>query len=267
MSSLCFRSLTISIDGIELLAIWSTIEQGLGITAGSLATLRPLLRSWLRHYRHKKSGKSRSRRRWLFGYGSSTGQTSGSEGFTPHESSMSKTMVVTSFSKNGSIPSTFASPLTTVEAPDFLDITNTGSNETLDLPNQAYVQYNTTPKLQKDVRWCDYTPPRDEPFLFSIFDETRAPLTEEPVMFTPQARTMSMGRIHGQPRTVATVGRSRSHQSSKAPIAHPGAVTSSSDRLEERRNSSRATWWPLPRSSVAEADDSEAVETRRQKPR
>ena len=30
-----------------MIAIWSNIEAGLGITAGSLATLRPLLRVWL----------------------------------------------------------------------------------------------------------------------------------------------------------------------------------------------------------------------------
>lgn len=33
---------------VQLLAIWSTVEQGLGITAGCLATLRPLFRSFLR---------------------------------------------------------------------------------------------------------------------------------------------------------------------------------------------------------------------------
>lgn len=34
-------------DATVEIAIWSNIETGLGITAGSLATLRPLLRHWL----------------------------------------------------------------------------------------------------------------------------------------------------------------------------------------------------------------------------
>jgi hypothetical protein len=34
-------------DATVEIAIWSNIEAGLGITAGSLATLRPLLRHWL----------------------------------------------------------------------------------------------------------------------------------------------------------------------------------------------------------------------------
>lgn len=36
-----------SIDATVQIAIWSNIEVGLGITAGSLATLRPLLRHWI----------------------------------------------------------------------------------------------------------------------------------------------------------------------------------------------------------------------------
>jgi hypothetical protein len=58
-------------------AIWSTVEPGIGITAGSIATLRPLIRDWLwrvglastprngrsRTYYPSDSGQKRARRR------------------------------------------------------------------------------------------------------------------------------------------------------------------------------------------------------------
>lgn len=40
------RMLTIPKDSTVQIAYWSNLEIGLGITAGSLATLRPLLRHW-----------------------------------------------------------------------------------------------------------------------------------------------------------------------------------------------------------------------------
>src|ERR1700709_21404 len=39
----------------EYITIWSTIEQGMGITAASISTLRPLLKSSVKRYRYYRS--------------------------------------------------------------------------------------------------------------------------------------------------------------------------------------------------------------------
>jgi hypothetical protein len=132
---------------IELLAIWTAIEPGMGITATSLATLRPLLRAFLQRPRDEKAGKS-TRLRWPFAHFPSWRKPDDSITNSPTPSSGNTQTTGTKLGRTKATVRRFK-PLNTFEAPDFLDITNT-SNEHLPL-ERGYMQYNATPKLAHDV--------------------------------------------------------------------------------------------------------------------
>jgi hypothetical protein len=202
---------------IEILAIWSAIEPGMGITAASLATLRPLLRAVIRNLRDRKAGKPVSRLRWLFAYGSSSSQNTWSK--TSRKQTTTKTAGTRSDMTQTTTFNSFK-PLNTKDAPDFIDITNSDSTE--NLPQEdAYVQYNPTPSLQRDARSEEYV---EEDAITSPFDDLKKPATPATAGFTGHEK---MGDV-----------------------AWPWQGLTDEERQQARRSVQRATWWPLPRTSI-----------------
>jgi hypothetical protein len=143
---------------IGTLLVWSAIEPGMGISAASLSTLRPLLRAFIRTFKSERSEGSNSRpiswlsraprgRIFAFSTGSRRTEESGSYLGTI------ETIQARMATKKSSVAKTKDlnfQPLDTSEAPDFLDVTINGSNPDL-LSARGFVRYNATPRLPSDV--------------------------------------------------------------------------------------------------------------------
>jgi len=119
-------------SSIELIAIWSSLEPGLGITAASLAAMRPLLRAFLRHLKERKAAQPTRSMRWLFTrFVSSSRRTESTD-------NIYATTVDIKMNESKSATSRSFKPLNTAEAPDFLEITNSDDNYTHYDPDSSF---------------------------------------------------------------------------------------------------------------------------------
>jgi hypothetical protein len=135
-----------------MVVIWSTVEPAMGIIAASLGTMRPILRAFVHHLRERKSDAPASRLGWLFGRGASTEKRSG---YVSNSHQMDETQTHTTIvGLPGSQLATARSfePLNTVEAPDFLDITNASCDSDEESPRaRGFIRYNATPALPPNL--------------------------------------------------------------------------------------------------------------------
>jgi hypothetical protein len=123
-------------DEIEKLAIWSTVEPGMGITAASLATLRPLIRTVKSQVKSKPMFQQLKPKSWSL-YGSSSGKNT-----TINSKSIATSSGKTDKSKNESQLQSYYSG--THETP--------GMNSLYDFDEiydslRRYDRFNTTPRL------------------------------------------------------------------------------------------------------------------------
>src|ERR1700753_1491695 len=119
----------------------------MGITAASLATLRPLLRNFVRHIKRRQApGHINSGFRWLFSYGSASQGNTLSDVSALHHQETEK-FTPQKYTSHVMIESN--NPLDTRNAPDFLNITESNSHESLE-KNPGYMTYHATPKLPRN---------------------------------------------------------------------------------------------------------------------
>ena len=200
------------------------IEAGMGVTAGSLATLRPLLRNVLSGFRASRASSSASSRTRFWPFNSSKSQSKAT--------SSDKTQVSDSYSGTKKSNITDASqrtlgPLNTIDAPDFLDITTTAENPSLEslvnLDRASYVKYNPTPTLANDMT-------REHEKRIEM-DQLVGNIPEKPAAVLPPKQKVEEEDGWFGPR-------------------------GNRDAEERWRNiEQKATWWPLPGTSVVTNHD------------
>jgi hypothetical protein len=133
---------------IEVLVIWSGVEPAMGISAASLATLRPLLRIWSQKMKEWRAAKPNSKLRRVFAPRISTNQKS----YDSSKSAESQPIEMPPISSTRpSASGRSFEPLNTWEAPDFLEThdPNSSDEEHAGIP-RGYIQFNATPRLAPD---------------------------------------------------------------------------------------------------------------------
>jgi hypothetical protein len=205
---------------IELLAIWSAIEPGMGMSAASLATLRPLLQSWMQHANKRRHSKN-----------TSSNYTTSPNTATPRETNIESTMNQTYDAKP---QINVNNSLNIVDAADFFDKLNSGSTDSLSR-NMQYVHYNPTPKLEKDMHWNDASY-KETPVIASLLNDVQELTLLERTALPYQDTT---------------------HETHTRVSVDPELTE---ERQRVGSNIHRATWWPLPWYYIASESESADVE-------
>jgi hypothetical protein len=143
---------------MQMVGIWSVIEEGSGITLACLATLRPLLTSFVQRYKYPGSDDmaTSSRRHWIFGMGSSKTNT------MLRFSKQSRPKKRTSSSIDDSIERYTDNQLNSLDLPHSFNM-----SQPLPPPNKTY--------RPRETIWSELAPSplEEKTAYYSISDETQ----------------------------------------------------------------------------------------------
>jgi hypothetical protein len=205
------------VGNLEFLALWTTIEGGMGITAASLATLRPLLRSILGQ---NQAGSFRNVKFWS--RDRSLNDTIDTVNSMSDMSRSDRSQIESNSATRSLRPNVHGTE--NVHLSSFSEDGENVESET------QYTRFNTTPRLKAEID------------------------LEDGIQVEEGIATRSDMSENQQALAAFDFGLDKEPNTSKGPTAirTPAGIR----REFGQRNDARATWWPLPRSSVTSVRDS-----------